>query len=347
MDFADKKLEIGIAVLAIVATAGLLKVFGSFGSGPGIFSQEVSYAMPRPKNDIVGEFGLNGREIDRRYVNPFEKKKAEAKAAAAAEAAKANQTVKKAPVAKAAAKKADAKKAPEVKVDVVDRDPSKKHSGESYGGTESKLIGVTGGPLAAEGADKKKEEEKLSPAQWRALMSAQPTRENMDKLVQALASNKVDANTFYSIIEEMLMSQKTDDQALALYGVQRTNNVRSFAVVALHISTLQGETQTAANTFLRSYSAPSKHGILIQALQSDDITVAMEAAEVVQYGLQVAQNGGSTDPRDVRDENQTQSMASYGRFRSVFEAWAQDGDAALQSLAATILPLLPTTQASM
>lgn len=341
MNFRENKLEIGVMMLAVVMTGGMMRLFGFFTESTPQEEPEISYEMPRPKDDIAGEFGLNGREIDRRYINPF----------GAAKKIEAKKDMKPAKVA--AAPKKDEKKGAQsegglflrkkaASFNVVEKDKS--------GLGENPFEGKAPNPEAnnsnrhAPTADtQENKDDVLSPAQWRALVLGQPTKENVNKMVDALQAGKTDEATFDAVMTDLLKSQKKDEQALALYGLGRVPTAKSFAVVAKEYDGLSADIKPAAQQFLTSYSKVEKRGALKQSLQSSDSTVAYKAAQVVLNSLQ---NGGtiSTDPRQARGQTTT-TANSYSGFASIFQGWASSSNPTLQGIASQILPLLSTNQA--
>ena len=101
MNYSERKIEMSILGLSILMVGALVYLFKAPVQNIVAEVQEIIYEMPRPKNSFLAAlFDLNDREISRKYVNPFDKKKAEAK--------KAEET-KKAPAA-VVAKKAETKK---------------------------------------------------------------------------------------------------------------------------------------------------------------------------------------------------------------------------------------------
>ncbi|MBX3034417.1 MAG: hypothetical protein KF865_10880 [Bdellovibrionaceae bacterium] len=363
MDFRDNKLELGIGLLVAVMVLGLFQLFGSVKDSPVNEVQDISYEMGRPKSEMIGEFGLGGREIDRRYVNPYAKKAAQAAAdaknvkpaatnpaAAQAAAAKAKQA------AAAAARARQQQQRPMVWVKRPNSNAPTGRDGRHLSGD-----GSDGGPIYSNpnevagnrnkedtGVDNKNDnKDQLSPDQWRALLAAQPTKENMNKLVEALGRREVDETTFYSIIDGLMKSQKKEDQTLALYGLGRVGTAKSFAYIATAADTLPADMQPAAQQLMMSYAAPARHGALKQALQMNDPVVALKAAQVVLAGAQAAKNGDSvvSDPRQGRGDIRQSNTTSFASFAPIFQKWATSGDATMQGIANQILGLLPTAQA--
>lgn len=350
MELKENKFGLGFAIFLAIALTFFFKAFSRFSEGRAEKDRDnLSYEMPRPKEELIGEFGLGDREIDRRYLNPFEKQKAaQAAAAKAAQAAQAKKTAAaRKPMADKAKEAAD--KAKQHNVRVVERAEDRLHDTNNANKVRANDENATGDVVAesprsgsANGGDVTKEEGR-SPDQWRALMSADPSKANMLELVKAFQKGEVDEATFYSIVQDLMKSQSEEKQSIGAYGLSQVYSVKAFALAGHYAkeTTTSPKTITALQIYMNTYATASRRSVLLQALQSGDQDVALAAAGVVQVAL-------TTNPRDggvPRGEVQTASLEQWGSFRSVFQRWAQSGDAALQGPANTILALLPTTNA--
>lgn len=353
MDIRENKIELGIAVLAAIMIAGLFRVFGGMGADSRIETKEISYEMPRAKSDLVGEFGLDGRDIDRRYVNPFEKKNkavdpAAAKKAAADAAAKAKQA---AAAAEAAKKAAEAKKKAQTQYRVVEADrrrltPDLRDSNpqQPHYANPELVFRKTAGQTENENR-----KDLLTPNQWHDLLKGQPTMANMQKLVDAVRANEIDPETFYSIAEEMLKSQDESKQKVALAGLEQVPTAGSFIVIA-NAQGLTGGMNDLADAILESYAAKPKHGALMGVLRSDDQVAALAAASVVMAGIKASKEGGPSTGTPRPGREQSAALNDWGLFVPIFQEWASSGEAALQGPASSILSQLnasvPTDVAS-
>lgn len=338
MSFTDRKLETGILVLAaaLVCSMGYLlkepvqSVLGT---------QDVSYEMPRPKQSFLASlFDLGDREISRKYVNPFDKKKATAKKE---KDAKAAQAAKPAVAKKAVAKKktVDTNKKPSVEVNIVGAEPQKTWADD---GISSPVGPVASAPNeTGRNADNRapKTEEQLKGDQWRALLMAQPTRENVTKLIAAFTKGDVDDATFYMIMADLYRANKAETQALGLQAAKAVYSTRAFALTAQYFDQLTTELQTQANTYLATYATSARLSILASLLRGNDIEVVTAATEVVLNGYQQARSGVVTtpDPRNSRGDVTINSVSAYSQFIPVFQQLASNGDATIANLANTAL----------
>lgn len=339
MSFNDNKLETAIAGVAIILLVGLGYLFKApVQSALGY--QEVSYEMPRPKKSFLASlFDLGDREIDRKYVNPFAKKEAAAKKA---EAAKQNTAaVKPAPAKNKTAKATtpDAKK--NVSVQVTGSDPS-----VDLGGFDSRSDYSAPANNYAEGTGKNNKdktqqtaEEKagLTADQWRALLQAQPTKQNVAKLVAAYAAQEIDDSTFYTITSELLRSNNAEVQGLGLNAVKSFYNLRSFAMISQYFNQLPVELQQQAHAHLLTYAVSGRLGILLSALQSRDLSTVTSATQIIMEGHQKAKEGVvvSADPRSQRGDVTLNSVSGYSKFLPILQQLAQNPDTAISGLASS------------
>lgn len=348
MSFTDKKLEIAIAGFALLMIGGMGYLLKS--PVQSVMNEvEVIYEMPRPKSILAALFDLGDREISRDYKNPFAKKKEEAKKVDAKTAA--NQPAAK-PVAK---KKADSKAPtpldkPSVEVNVVGADQERANLGEdiSVGNGSGKNQNVQN----TSDNNKKTAEEKtagLSGDQWRALLQAQPTKENIAKLVVAYSNKEVDDQTFYVIVTDLLRNNKAETQALGLMALKGTYSTKSFAVAAQYFDQLAPEVQTQAHSYMLSYAVAGRLGYLMSALQSNNADLVATTAQVVMEGYQAAKAGTplSEDPRGIRGDVVVNSIDGYAKFIPIFKQLAQSQDGEIAGLASAALSQIQTSVAAL
>lgn len=350
MSFTDRKLEITMFALVAVMIGGLGYALKSPAQA-ALATADVSYEMPRPKSFLAALFGfdLGDREINRKYVNPFDKKKEDVKKAAAKAAA-----TPAAPKA-VAQKKAEAKKTSEVaKKSKVDVNVVAGNTKPALAGSDIAAGGHGGGAgnleagngkNAAMSDTKKDDKSGMSADQWRALVSGQPTKENVDKLISAYFTKEVDDATFYTIVNDLLHNNKSETQALGLYAASATYSSQSFAVVASNYGQLSAENQTKAQTYLMGYASSGRSGALLGALKSTSAEVVELAAQVIIKGYQQATaNTVAADPRTARGDTAKTSNAvsDYSKFIPVFQQLAQSSDATIVGLANSALSQIHT-----
>lgn len=349
MAFTDRKLETGILVLSVVLFGGLGYVLKTPVQS-AILGQDVVYEMPRIKKSFLASlFDLGDREIERTYKNPFakkqaaEKKKAEEakKAQAAAAAAKAT--------AQIAAKKAVAVKKPTVEINTVQAVPAKQWADDTnptYTGRGGQNYYGNGGNSGGEATDDKGT---MSRDQWRALLMAQPTAENVGKLVAAFSKEEVDAETFYVIVEDLFKANKSETQTLGLMAAKSFYNSRSFILTTQYMDQFTTELQDDARTYLMSYGVSSRLGILASILKGSDAEAVTMAAQAVVAGYQSAKSGTplSTDPRNSRGDVVTNSLGGYSQFIPIFQDLATHQDSVIASVASEALSRMQNNVAAL
>lgn len=348
-------------VTGLILTAGVV-VFSGFYFLHGLMntvrvveSQDVSYNMPRPKSALYHFFfGLDGREIQRKEIDPFKDKQASTSTAggsvrkpgAKKDAAK---TAPKATVAKSATA-AEAAKKPQVKVNVIPKDANA-GSGTTADGVAPRPANSGFAPKAQAQANAGPETpvddtNKMSPSQWRALVVGQPTKENVAKLIAAFNEKEVDAATLYLIMNDLVQSSNADTQAQGLRIAQEVPSLRSFTVISTNYDKFDASVKKSADAYFLSYMQSSRLPILAMALQSEDTTVVHRAAQVMVTGLQTVKAGGtvvgtSTRPgRGVSAATNPTTKTSYASFIPLFEQLEKNSDGTISSLAQNALAQL-------
>jgi len=307
---------------------------------------EMSYNMPRPKSALYNFiFGLEGREIERKEVNPFKDKKAAdnktakniPKIDAKAEAAK-----KAAEAAKKAAAAAAAKKA-QVKVDVVNATPTTPiGSGDANTNPQVQQGGGAYAPAAGHAQTGGGDKETMSAAQWRALVVGQPTKENVAKLLTAFNNKEVDSSTLYLIMNDLLQSSNSETQGLGLAIGQSVPSLKSFSTISTNYDKLDANNKKNADSIMMSYMQSSKLSILALALQSEDNQVVTHAAQVMVAGLEQTKNGQNPGKTSVRTDTGRGVVASgnqnsYSQFVGIFQNLTKSSDATIAGLAQNAL----------
>jgi hypothetical protein len=349
MGFSDKKFEITVGALVLVMVGALGYVVKT-PVQKAIANADFTFEMPRPKAFFASLFDLNGREISRTYVNPFDKKKKdEAKKPDVVKALPAPKPAA-AVAKKAAPKKDDAAKKPTVDVNVVQDSP---HEGVGADGirpnAKNGREGSNGAGAGDTAAADAKDATKNSADQWRALLNAQPTKENVDKMVAAFAAGELDSSSFYSIVGDLLKNNKSETQKMGVYALSSSGyKAPAFALASEYYDQLGSEAKTAAHTYLVSYATKGYLTILQGALQSTKASVVEVAAQVVIEGYQAAKSGTTTTPpRASRGDEVASSVSGYSKFIPIFQSLAQSGDAAIVQLANSALSQIQTSVASL
>jgi len=343
-----------IALVGVVVF-GLGHIFSSHRT-PAMTSQDITYEMPRPKAAFTNaEFDLNGREIDRNYINPFEAKKkkdAEKKAAdekkTAATVAAAAKAAKKAKEDAQKKAVADAKKKAQTKVAKKDDSDGKNSLGDFDPQTNSKNTpqGVGAAPpddaAKTAAAAASGDNDKRSPDQWRSLISADPTKANVASLMAAYASGQVDETTVLLIVKDLLDSNKDASQSLGIYALSSVYDARSFELIVDNSGQLDATNQASANTYMSSY-ANGHLSALAGALQTSDDNAVTKATAIVLAGYSQAKSGGGLTQSSGTGKTSTGTTASYAQFIKIFTTLSKSSDATIANLANSALSQMQTT----
>lgn len=342
MGFTDRKLEFAILALSITMIGGLGYVLKTPVQNV-ITGADIIYEMPRIKKSFLASlFDLGDREIDRSYSNPFAKKAA-AEKKKAEETKKAQAAAKKA-AAKVAAKKAEEVKKPKVQVTTVEASPAKKWGDDGFFGNNNaaRPYQTTSGGNSA--TDSEADKSDMSGDQWKALLRAQPTQENVNKLIAAFANKEIEADTFYAIVADLFSANKPETQALGLLAVKSFYNTRSFIITTQYYEQFTSEMQPQAHSYLLTYAVSGRLGILASVLKTTDIDAVTMAAQIVVEGHQSAKTGGNNnDPRNSRGNVVQNSLSGYDQFIPIFQELRGHQDASIVSLATSALTEIQQT----
>jgi len=348
MDFTEKKLEIAIFALIAVMVAGFGSLFKSSGAAK-LIGQDVVYEMPRPKTFVGSDFDLSDRDIDRQYKNPFDKKKKD-DAARTVNAQGAQPAAKADDKKKQAAKKTDDKKKPKVDINVVGG-PDKRMSddgglslSQNYGqqSVNSYVSGDTSTSTKTQ-----EDKEKLSPAQWRALIASEPTQANVSKLIKAYSAGEVDETTYLTVVGDLFASSKTENQALGIYAVNYIYTAKAFAMVTTTMEKLDSTNKAQAEGYLMAYTKGTRLNFLASALKSQNATVVAKAADVVLAGYEQAKSTPTDPSTGNGNTGSSTAVAAYAKFVPIFQSLATSSDATIVQLANSALGQMQTTVASI
>lgn len=348
MEGSQKYLTGMIIAIVAIACGGLSLLRGAI-KGVTPNEPDISYTMPRPKKGPLYTllFGLEGREVQYKEVNPFKDKVAKdqkntAKGSVRGDQKNAPKIAKKDGVVKnaKAGVPIPAPKKPEVKVNVVNSDTGGGQSGARnsdglnplYANSNPNLPSAPVSPDVA-----KTNEGALSPAQWRSLIVAQPTKENIAKLVEAFNGKEVDTNTFYLIMNDLLQSSNTDTQSAGLTLAQSVPSLKTFTVLNENYDRLSNTNKASADKYFLTYMQTSRLPILAMALKSSDASVVHRAALVMVTGLaQVKDTPGSKDNRPARGIVASRDN-TYSQFIPILQQLIQSSDSSVAGLAQSAL----------
>lgn len=356
MSLSDKKIEISMAGLGIIVVMGLIHV-NKASFTPVQKEQDVVYEMPRPKLSFLSAlFSLGDREVERKYINPFEKKKAVNK-----EAKVQDQTKKALPVVQA--KKALAPKSvsalPVAKKMDVTIIPASENAPFS-GGDDWKLAQGNSRPgisfsdnnqnkSATDSGNVEQQGDKMSGAQWRALILSEPTIENIQKMISAFRGGDLDSSSYYAIAEELFVDGRPERIGMAVALVKAAYTATSFTLAAQYADQVPVEFQNDLNEFLASFAIASRFSALAGALQAKNPEVVEIALQVVMNGYAKAKSGESvaSDPREQRGQGKVTSVEEFNKFIPIFQTLSSSGNSVISAQALAALSQMQTTVASL
>lgn len=96
------------------------------------------------------------------------------------------------------------------------------------------------------------QDQKATENNWRAILLSQPTSENLDKFLFAFKQGQISAEDFFSITEELLLSNHDTYSSAAIYLLSKTIQPQSFELIAAHYDH-SSELQTKFDFILTSY----------------------------------------------------------------------------------------------
>lgn len=349
MKHSDHKLEIAIGIFAFALFGSL----GYFINGVKDKSpQEILsliYSMPRPASYSAAGFDLSGREIDRQYINPFAKKDdkktkdAQGMKVVGQPLVPVAQSVKKVKTANVA------KKSPEVTVSVVEKDKdldSVDSLSPSIGANVIQQAVAAVQKFVQDKKDKNEDkEEVLGPNQWRSLFAADPSSKNLNSLVSAYSKGKVDEQTFYTILNDLLLNSKAEVQMLGVLGANATPSEKSFTILATNFEFFAPEVAAQADSVMAGYSTNARQGAILKVLAGTEVNAVVRAIEVVIKGYEEVKSGVPGDRGD-RGEITEQALVSFVRFIPSLQSLRSNQDSRVANAANQALGLIQAVAAN-
>lgn len=338
MEFREYKTELGWLLVGVAFFALIYMIFKGPTKKAPRTQASINYEMPRPQARLNPDFSLDGREVDYEYDNPFEKAQAKAKG----KSVKADKGVvknvkpdkKKNTAKKATAKKkTEEPKKEEANAAVTENgEGTQDPSGQSFvNNTNRPNNSNIQGRAPIENPEEDSEEDR-SEQQWRSLLNAQPTRENMDKLVVALRKRQVSEGTFMTIVEDLLKNQKTETQKVGLYGARAVQSPRAFILLSDQYDTLSAENKPVARQIMLSYGQSPRVDALAQVLRSGNQKATLNALNVIQSLLQ----NSRPDPREVRAGAGQRNTRRYSTLLPTVQQLQQAGSPEVAQLAGQV-----------
>lgn len=330
MDFKENKHEIMIGILICIFFASLYMFFKGPNKNASKPLLTTNYEMPRPKTLPQSSFSLDGREIDYEYENPFAKKdgsKSDKDKKGVIKDAKKKKDDKKKVADKKNQKKATPGRVVHVKLN-RDQQQGEQKAAEPMGAGGSGYHGNQGQNPLANQPQQDPEDQDRTAQQWRSLLNAQPTQENMDRLLRAYNRKQISDAEFYSIIDDLMKNNRSDTQRVALYGLRAIHSAKSFSIISENYDSLSSDVKPQAMQMLMSYADSARADVLGQAMRSGRPKTVYMAVKVVQMSLQ---NSG-TDARDVRAGGNQRVLRKFSTLMPTLQQLQQSGQSEIAAL---------------
>lgn len=316
----------------------------SWNSGRVIVSAEESYEMIRPKN-FEPQYDLSGRKI----VRSLERQRIASLGGPEALRKPLAQKPPTAPAKKTDPKKTAQKTAPKkatLTTRVIPADnkkmsasPDSSNSAQAYYGNNSY---APQNQETAKTNTEKKDDDKISAAQWREILLTRPTVENADKLLAAYKSNQIDSASFYAIADELLSNADKNRQQAGLQLVSKEFAPESFSLMAKHYSDsgTPSDLKASLNSAIQNYGQSGRIAILAKVLTSGDEATIEVATDVIAAAVSVQGNsqtqgdrGGIRSPGSASQIDKTTWLG----FLSPLENLTSSSNAGLAERAQSLL----------
>lgn len=281
--------------------------------------EEISYEMIRTKSDFRTEYSLNDREVEREFINPFEKKKTNKNE----HGKKSNLVPIKKSNSKVGAKddkKQSLAKNKGMKVNIVSRDQARSgltanETDENYNNSyrySNLSKNVNNNILPKE--DPKLKNKTTSASGYLEILE-KPSTELANQLIQAYRKGEVSSEEYYGYIDTLVRSNNPKAQSIGIYLSYNYATIETFSVVTLSYDQFSDEVKVYADQFLSGFNSQSKLSVLGKALQSENSKIVLKAGEIVISGLQKVKKGQNIEytGREGRGNNNVTSI-SYFQF---------------------------------
>ncbi|AGH96273.1 hypothetical protein [Pseudobdellovibrio exovorus] len=363
----NEKIVGAVSLTALAAFAALFMHLNRKSSASTSFdnSMVINYEMARVE-ESYSEYNLDGRELEQIYEAlakkgngkvskaEFEKKKKELIAKKKEELKKKDEAKKKqlaanqrrqqqlttaqksAPVVAQAQqdiskRNADATQAANTTAPVVDSN--------GYAGNANQV-------QAAQDQVKNEPEEtkKKSFAEWRSLLLASPTPENLSLFVAAYRQNEVTADEYQAMAQDLLTQRDQNFKSLGLMALRSVPSLASLSQLAhLDVNSFAGYQSYIEQSF-KAYLVQPNLQYLSQALQTQDKSLKTQVLNMLNVNLTLLSQGdvsAITDPRQRRDDSVVMfSMSDYFVLMPALSQMVSSSDQELAGLARQVAAII-------
>lgn len=197
-------------------------------------------------------------------------------------------------------------------------------------------------------ADAQEEKEKMTAAQWKSLILSSPTKENVQKMVEAFHKKEIDLDPYLQIVETLIRDNSEEKKKLGVWALSASLSVESFTLAVKAQSVVNSALQKTLKDYLFSYNRPQGLGFLDAALKSTESDVRTVAAEMITKAVDAIKAGqpvfSSSTGRGSRGESSSSiSLNSYRRLVPTLQWLVSNPNSGLTQWAQTLLSQLQST----
>jgi len=359
-----------IGLLVIVMLFFFSQSMPSQTSGRKSFEEWMTVSMPRPIKEMISGFSLADRNVTRHFMTTAatgkgmpgfnktlsnkpnstkgavdkERAKAKAKAAAKAKNEKAWAEYRAREQAFRARIIAESEKYRKSLIEEANKQMQQDY--EEYSEAfKKKQEKKTAGGNSKEETPK---EEEMDPAAWKSLVLSQPNSENIQKMLKAFHEGKLDAQTYFEIVETLVRDNNEDRRKMGMWAMTSTFHAQAFTLASHLVVETTGETQTKLKDYMYGYNRSQTLSHLDQVLRGPDMVAAAAAADVITRAVEKLRAGQSpitTERRSNRAvaQGQVLTLESYQRFVPTLQWLSANQGNTLSQWAQNILSQLRTT----
>ncbi len=356
---SERTIAVIAGVVILVFVAMFIQVSRGSKAEPLFTSgSAIDYTMARPEQ-AYSEYTLEGRELDQTFEglpnspNPIQldKRKKELIAKKAAETKK-KEDVKKKQVVQARAQETKVKELLQsqkqntaeknrVRGDVKDETRPVNSSNSQNNGQNTVVAAtpVAGNPTAVK--------PKKTYTDWRNLLFAAPTTENLTLFNAAYRKNDVSVTEYQAMAQDLVDQSDVKLKAIGLMALRSAPSLASLSQL-VHLQAAElGTYQAYVEQSIVSYLQPQNIQYLNQALATKDKLLVVKSLNLLSANLLKFSQGdlaGLVDPRNRREgEVVNFSMNSYRALLPVLNQLGSSQDQEFSALAQQITALIQTS----
>lgn len=190
--------------------------------------------------------------------------------------------------------------------------------------------------------------EKMTSAEWKSLILAQPTEANVQKMIKAVGTGDIEVDTYLEITETLIKDNSQEKRRMGVWALTSIYRQEAFTTAAHLAAETDTATKKLLTDYMYNYNRSQTLGIFDQVLKSSDTIAAAAAAESISKAIQNLQssNGQSTTgrsgSRSTSGTVQQLTMSSYKRLIPTLQFVASKNLNNLSQWAQTLISQLQT-----